>query len=308
MAITAAVIAELRRQFGDQVRENVPLAPRTTMGVGGPARLYLVPRSREELERLHRRLRELGLPAFFLGGGANVIVADRGVSRQAVISLVEHLRGIEIVAETDRDFALVAEAGVRLSVLVAFCRRHGAGGLEFLAGIPGSVGGAVAMNAGAFGGEIGDRLHSVDLCRADEGLYTVERCRLPMAYRHGGLPAGAQVVAVRLRLEAREPAAVEARMAACREQRRRRQPVGQPTCGSVFKNPPGDYAGRLIEAAGCKGWRRGGARVAAAHANFIIAEPGATAADVFALMDMVREKVAVEFGVELQEEVVRLGE
>ncbi len=308
MFIPATAVAELRRRFGSQVREEVPLAPRTTIGVGGSARLYLAPESLDELERMHEALVALGLPAFFLGGGGNVIVADRGVRRQAVISLVEHPHGMEMVSAAGNKLAVRVEAGARLAALAAFCRQRGAGGLEFLAGIPGSVGGAVAMNAGAFGSEIGDFIETVEFYSPAAGRRTVPRRELAMGYRRGGVPAGFQVVGVRLVLERREPEVITARMDTWRETRRRRQPCGVATCGSVFRNPPGDYAGRLIEAAGCKGWRQGGARVADEHANFIIAERGARAAEVLALIDRVRERVAARFGIELEEEIVRLGD
>ncbi|MBN2333563.1 MAG: UDP-N-acetylmuramate dehydrogenase [Deltaproteobacteria bacterium] len=302
------IIAGLVREFGSQVQQDVPLAGRTTMKVGGIARLYLTPHGTSQLQGMLARLKQLSVPVLVLGGGANVVVADEGVSRAAVISVMEHMNNIADIRIQRGQVSVTAEAGVRLTTLVQFCQQQGWGGMEFLAGIPGSVGGAAVMNAGAFGREFGDLLMAMSCCDYDGQLSCCSRNELFMTYRDGGVAPDQVVVSVCLLLQPALPETIAAKMAEYREIRRQRQPWGVPSAGSVFKNPPGDYAGRLIEAAGCRGRRQGKARVADQHANFITTEPGATAADVFRLIDEVKMLVYRQFGVLLEEEIIRFSD
>jgi UDP-N-acetylmuramate dehydrogenase len=306
--ISEEIIKILDREFNGQVRENVSLADRTTIRVGGTARLYLTPTDVAALQHLLHRLRDLAVPVLTLGGGANVVVADSGVTKAAVVSLVEYLHGIAEPSISNNRVKIGVESGVRLSSLLEFCRERGFSGLEFLAGIPGSVGGAAVMNAGAFGREFSDVLLKVIICDGQENLQSWSRDQLNSGYRRGGIPVGQLVVGLELQLKPGNPEKIEKQMTEYRQIRRQKQPYGVPSAGSVFKNPPGDYAGRLIEAAGCSGWRCGGAQVSRKHANFITTEPGATAADVFTLIAKVKEQVRESFSMVLEEEIIRLGD
>ncbi|MCD6151483.1 MAG: UDP-N-acetylmuramate dehydrogenase [Deltaproteobacteria bacterium] len=306
--ISEEIIKILDREFNGQVRKNVSLADRTTIRVGGTARLYLVPMDVGVLQRLLHRLRDLAVPVLPLGGGANVVVADSGVTRAAVISLVEHIHDIAEPTISNNRVKVDVDSGVRLSSLLQFCQERGYGGLEFLAGIPGSAGGAVVMNAGAFGREFSDVLLKVITCDGQGNLQSWTREQLNSGYRRGGIPVGRLVVSVELQLKLEDPEKIGKQMLEYRQIRRQKQPHGVPSAGSVFKNPPGDYAGRLIEAAGCSGWCCGRAQVSRKHANFITTEPGATAADVFTLIARVKEQVRKSFSLVLEEEIIRFGD
>ncbi len=306
--ISEKIIADLVREFAGQVRERVPLAERTWIRVGGEARLYLTPMDVGSLQWMLRRLWEWMVPVLPLGAGANVVVADAGISTAAVISLVEYMGNMADPVVRGSKVQLQVGGGTRLSSLLAYCRRHGFSGLEFLAGIPGSAGGAAVMNAGAFGHEISDVLDQVTTCDVRGEVHLWTREQLDCGYRRGGIPAGQLVIGLGLRLEPGDPEKIERQMTEYRRLRRQKQPHGLPSAGSIFKNPPGDFAGRLIDAAGCRGWRCGGAVVSMKHANFITTEPGAVAADVFTLIDRVREQVRKSFSLELEEEIIRLGD
>jgi UDP-N-acetylmuramate dehydrogenase len=306
--ISEEIIKILDREFNGQVRKNVSLADRTTIRVGGTARLYLVPMDVGVLQRLLHRLRDLAVPVLSLGGGANVVVADSGVTKAAVISLVEHIHDIAEPTISNNRVKLDVESGVRLSSLLQFCRERGYGGLEFLAGIPGTAGGATVMNAGAFGGEFSNVLLKVITCDGQGNLQSWTRGQLNSGYRRGGIPLEQLVVGLELQLELENQEKIEKKMMEYRQIRRQKQPYGVPSAGSVFKNPPGDYAGRLIEAAGCSGWRCGRAQVSRKHANFITTEPGATAADVFSLIARVKEQVCRDYSIMLEEEIIRFGD
>ncbi|MCK4378504.1 MAG: UDP-N-acetylmuramate dehydrogenase [Deltaproteobacteria bacterium] len=306
--ISEEIIKILDREFNGQVRKNVSLADRTMIRVGGTARVYLVPMDVGALQRLLHRLRDLAVPVLSLGGGANVVVADSGVTKAAVVSLVEHLHDIAEPTISNNRVKVGVESGVRLSSLLQFCRERGYSGLEFLAGIPGTAGGAVVMNAGAFGREFSDVLLKVITCDAKGNLQLWTRGQLNSGYRCGGIPLGQLVVGLELELKPGNPEKIEKQMLEYRQIRRQKQPYGVPSAGSVFKNPPGDYAGRLLDAAGCRGWRCGGAQVSRKHANFITTEPGATAADVFTLISRMKEQVYRDYSIMLEEEIIRLGD
>ena len=306
--ISEKLIAVLSREFAGQVREQVPLAERTWMKVGGRARLYLAPADLQSSQRMLLRLREWKVPVLPLGAGANVVVADAGISTTAVVSLVEYMNDTADPVVCGDKVHLRVAGGTRLSSLLDYCRRQGFSGLEFLAGIPGSAGGAAVMNAGAFGCELSDVLDRIATCDFRGAVHSRPREQLDCGYRRGGIPAGQLVVGLELQLEPGDPEKIERQMAEYRRLRRQKQPYGLPSAGSIFKNPPGDSAGRLIDAAGCRGWCCGGAVVSTKHANFITTEPGAVAADVFTLIDRVKEQVRKTFSLELEEEVVRLGD
>ncbi len=283
-----------------RVRYGEPMARHTSWRVGGPADVYFKPRSRDELVQFLQR-QPPGTPVSWVGLGSNLLVRDGGV-RGVVIATagcLEHLRHLG-------DGLVEAEAGVPCTVLARHCARWRVGPAEFFAGIPGTVGGALAMNAGAFGGETWQCVEAVETVdRAG-----VVRRRLPadfqVAYREVRGPAGEWFLAARLRFDPARPTSMDG-VRNVIQQRQEKQPLGRPSCGSVFRNPPGDFAGRLIETAGLKGHRIGGAQVAEKHANFIINTGGATAADIEALIAHVQATVAAVHGVSLVPEVHVLG-
>ena len=289
-----------RRVHGELVRD-APLAPRTAIRVGGPADLLVRPADPDALGALLRAVRELGVPLSLLGGGANTLAADAGV-RGVVLKLPQDFPG-EVVEGT----RMVLSAGAPIARLPARAHAHGLTGMEFVAGIPGTLGGATAMNAGTRLGEMKDVLERVELATAD-GVGWVPAAALAFAYRTCRLPPGAVVTRLDLRLRPGDVAASQAAMREDREQRRRTQPLDRPTFGSTFRNPPGDYAGRLIEAVGLKGHRVGNATWSDVHANFIVNLGGATAADVLALIRLARTRVREQFGIALETEVRFLGE
>jgi UDP-N-acetylmuramate dehydrogenase len=289
-----------RRVRGEHLRD-APLAPRTAVKVGGPADLLVRPADPDALSALLRAVRELGVPLAILGGGANTLVADAGV-RGVVLRLPP-----ELVPEEASGTRLVLGAGQPTSRL--WIRAHALGlvGIEFIAGIPGTLGGAVAMNAGTRIGEMGDVVSRVELATAD-GSGFVEARALGFAYRACRLPRGAVVTRVEVALGEGDVAASERTMQEDRARRRRTQPLDRPTFGSTFRNPPGDFAGRLIEAVGLKGHRVGNATWSDVHANFVSNLGGATARDVLALVNLARSRVKAAFGIELEPEVRLLGE
>jgi UDP-N-acetylmuramate dehydrogenase len=292
---------EIARRVRGEVVRDAPLAPRTAIRVGGPADLLVRPADPDALAELLRAVRELGVPLAILGGGANTLVADAGV-RGVVLRLPQDLAPESTVGET-----LVLGAGAPMMRL--WSRGHALGlvGMEFIAGIPGTLGGAVAMNAGTRAGEMKDVVARVELATAD-GAGFVEARALGFAYRTCRLPPGAVVTRVELALRRGDVAASERLMQEDRERRRRTQPLDRPTFGSTFTNPPGEYAGRLVEAVGLKGHRVGNATWSEVHANFVTNLGGATARDVLALVNLARSRVKERFGIVLEPEVRLLGE
>lgn len=279
--------------------EHHLLGPMTTLGVGGPARWYAEPRDAAELAAV---LREVGdRPLLVVGRGSNLLVGDRGWPGVAV------RLGAGFKSMSRDGVVVTAGGGASMPALAAWLATEGVSGLEFAAGIPATVGGSVRMNAGAHGGQTGDRLVSVTVATPDapEGY---EPDALRFSYRHSSLPERAVVTSATWRLVEDDPAAIRARLDELRAWRRATQPLRQRNCGSVFTNPPGDSAGRLVDAAGLKGLRRGGARVSEKHANFIVTEPGCSARDVLDLIEAVRDAVVAAGGPELVPEVRIVGD
>jgi UDP-N-acetylmuramate dehydrogenase len=289
-----------RRVRGEHVRD-APLAPRTAIRVGGPADLLARPADPDALAELLRAVRDLGVPLAILGGGANTLVADAGV-RGVVLRLPP-----DLVPEGGSGTRLLLGAGQPTSRLWVRAHALGLVGMEFVAGIPGTLGGAVAMNAGTRIGEMKDVVARVELATA-AGAGFVEARALGFAYRTCRLPPGAVVTRVELALREGDVAESERAMQEDRERRRRTQPLDKPTFGSTFRNPPGDFAGRLIEAVGLKGHRVGSATWSDVHANFVSNLGGATARDVLALVNLARSRVKAAFGITLEPEVRLLGE
>lgn len=301
--IAEAVRAELRELLGERVRFDAPLARHTSLRVGGPADALAAPADRAELARLLALCARQRLAHLVLGHGFNTLVLDGGVD--GVVIQLARFRRIEARPEG----LLFAEAGVSHRQLVNFCAERGLAGLEFGAGIPGTLGGWLAMNAGIPEREIGDAVRELEVM-SPTGASTRRLPRAELEFRYRalvGLAPGSLILAALLEVTAADPRVVRTEVARLLAKRAASQPLDVPSCGSVFKNPPGDYAGRLIEAAGLKGLRVGDAEISPVHANFIANRGRARAADVLALVEQARERVAREFGIELEPEVRILG-
>lgn len=297
------VVAALRATVPGRVDADVPLGPKTTLKVGGPARALVTADTPADLAAVAGVCRDLQVPWLILGRGSNLLVADDGW-RGVVVTLGAAFRGVHI------DGTRVAAGGAEpMPALAHTVARAGLAGLAYGVAIPGTVGGAVRMNAGAHGQETREVLEWADVARLGRGGAT-ERLTvadLDMRYRHTRLPSDAVVVRAGFALRPASDAALAADMADMQQWRRTHQPLGEPSCGSVFRNPPDDSAGRLIDAAGLKGHRHGGARISDKHANFITAGADATAADVHALIRLAQREVARLHGVRLEPEVVIVG-
>jgi UDP-N-acetylmuramate dehydrogenase len=279
------------------IEENVALARYTTIGTGGPARLFARPSTLAEL----REVLQTDARVEVVGLGSNLLVHDHGVD-----ALVLKLDGELAAAHVEGDL-LVAGGGATNAVCLHRARAAGLGGFEFASAIPGTAGGGVRMNAGAYGREWKDVL--VDAIVVDaEGVHTLALADLDLSYRHSALRPGQVVAQVRFRLEPSTPEQVKAKASELLAQRKATQPTNKRTFGSVFKNPEGSPgAGRMIEDCGLKGHRIGGAMISPRHANFIENPGGATSADCIALMDEARRRVHERFGIELEHEVQFLG-
>jgi UDP-N-acetylmuramate dehydrogenase len=289
-------------EFMPRVRRAESMSRHTSWHVGGPAEVFFNPRDRTDLAAFLRSL-AADTPVHWIGLGSNVLVRDGGL-RGVVIATYGALERLERVAET----IVFAEAGVACARIAKQCIRWGLGPAEFLAGIPGTLGGALAMNAGAFGGETWQ--HVVDVQTIDRRGVEHSRpaAEFKVGYRHVNAPAPDEgFLAARLVFE-KKPAANDADVRALLARRKATQPIGAWSCGSVFTNPPGDHAARLIDAAGLKGFRIGDAAVSQKHANFIVNYGAASAADVERLIEHVRATVERIHGVKLTPEVRILGE
>ncbi len=291
---------ELGRRLRGELLHDERLAPRTSIRVGGPADLVVRPADPDDLVALLRGVAELGVPLTVLGGGANTLVADAGV--EGVVLRLPPELGEERV-EGD---LLTLPAGAPIARLMARGHALGLVGAEFLAGIPGTLGGALAMNAGTRDGEVQDVLVAAALATAD-GVGFAPAAALGLGYRHSRLPPGAVATRLTFRLRPGDVAGSRAAMEADVARRRATQPLTQPSFGSTFWNPPGHFAGQLIEAVGLKGRRVGNAMWSDVHANFLVNLGGATARDVLQLMKLARRLVRERFGVRLEAEVKLVG-
>ncbi len=302
---TAATVVGLERRLREVVRDvrrDAPLARHVAFRIGGPADLLVIPRGIEELHAALRVLFEDGVQPVILGAGSNVLVGDRGI-RGVVVKIGKGLDRVGI----DRE-CVTAEAGAGLPALALRTARAGLSGLEFAAGIPATVGGATVMNAGAHGHAMEDVVETVDVI-TPEGDRRLDRAALAFAYRTSVLQQRPWVVtAVVMRLLQGDPVVIVDRLNTWLAHRGATQPIGPPSSGCVFRNPPGDHAGRLIDLSGSKGLTMGGARVSEIHANYIINEAGATASDVLALAEQVRVRVQDRTGISLNLEVKLLGD
>ncbi len=297
----------LRGAFGDRITTEEPLAPYTSFRIGGPAQWFLKVQSVEELQEAVRVAQRAHIPYLVLGGGSNVLVSDDGVDGLVILNRARRFS----VRPSPAGLRLIADSGVSLPWLAGKLAQGGVSGLEWAIGVPGTVGGAVVQNAGAWGHEIKDRLVSVEWLTPDGQVEEVPAKRLKLEYRHSALldmPPGERPTILRAKFEVErgDPAEVQRRLR-CYILRRTTSQPRAPSGGSVFRNPPGDYAGRLIEAVGLKGHRIGNAQFSPKHANFIVNLGGATAADVRALIELARQRVREQFGITLELEIELVG-
>jgi len=291
----------LAPEFATRVLHDVPMSKHTSWHVGGPADLFFVPRDVTDLAAFIRQLPP-GLPLFMVGLGSNLLVRDGGI-RGAVVSTHGALGSLERLSAT----RIYAGAGVPCARIARQCVKGGLGPAEFFAGIPGTLGGALAMNAGAWGGETWRHVLEVEVLDRRGARRTRPPADYHIAYRHVQGPVDEWFVAAYLEFE-RKPGVNDAAMRELLERRKQTQPIGEWSCGSVFTNPPGEHAARLIESAGLKGYRIGDASVSTKHANFIINHGAARAADIEALILHVQRTVAEVHHVELATEVRIVGE
>jgi UDP-N-acetylmuramate dehydrogenase len=289
-----------------EVRFDEPMARHTTLRIGGPADAWIAPGSWTTLAGVRKLCFARGIVSRAYGSGSNLLVRDGGIRGAAISPKLLN----EIGAEEEREdwVEIYVGAGASTGKLLGFATRAELGGLEFLGGVPGTVGGGMIMNAGTYLGEFKDVTRIV-YCASERGEMIerpAEECGF--AYRHSSIPPSDIVVGAKLRLPRRPRVAIESAVRELRDRRKAREPHGVPNAGSIFKNPPNDFAGRLIEQCGLKGRRVGGAEVSPAHANWLVNAGGATAKDMLALIDIVRAAVVERFGITLELEVKVVGE
>lgn len=288
--------------LGEGLRLDEPMRRHTTLKIGGPADAWAEPGSVEEVAALARFCADQRLPITVVGGGSNLLVRDGGV--RGVVMGTGRLRGLVRDGETIR-----VEAGVSTGKLLSLALKSELGGIEFLGGVPGSVGGGLIMNAGTYLGEFKDVTTWVESVRlADGAVVRRENAACGFRYRHSDLPASEVVVAAEVALRPRPRGEIEAEVKALRQRRHDREPKKVSSNGSTFKNPAGDFAGRLIEAAGCKGWSEGDAVCSPVHANWLVNTGRACAAELERLIERVRAEVVRVHGVTLELEVKIIGE
>jgi UDP-N-acetylmuramate dehydrogenase len=302
--MTANTIARTIRKkgFAGEIRQGVRMSEVTSFRIGGPADLCLFPRDRQDLELTTALLREREMPFFLLGNGTNLLVADQGM-REPLINLSHGYKEI-----SQEDARVTAGAGAGLSQLLKFCAAHDLTGLEALAGIPGSVGGAIRMNAGSWGMEIGDHISSLQVMDGAGETRQVTHEQVAFGYRGIRLPFNGIILQGEFSLHEGKREEIQMRMAAALRRKRETQPLAQPSAGSIFKNPPAQPAGRLIEEAGLKGTRQGDAMISPLHANFIVNMGAAQARDVLALIELIQQRIYKEKRIELELEVLIVGE
>ena len=283
-----------------ELREQEGMTRHTTFRLGGPVRLMALPKTRQEAVCAVRTAWEMELDPFFLGNGSNLLVPDEGVER-FVVKLMDGLTDCRVEGET-----IYAESGLLLSRLANTALEQGLTGLEFAHGIPGTLGGAVTMNAGAYEGEMAQVVTAVECLNTDGSVERVTDCGF--GYRHSHFSDGKRLIlGAELKLNRGDRGEIRARMDDLMDRRRSKQPLEYPSAGSMFKRPAGHFAAALIDQCGLKGYTVGGAQVSEKHAGFVVNRGGATCGDVLRLVDGVRERVLKETGVELEMEVKLLG-
>ena len=292
-------LEDIRSFFYGRIALNEPLSKYASFRIGGPADYYLEPRDKDDVISLVKYLQNQSIPFVVIGNGSNLLVSDGGV-RGVVINFEYGLNNVHIEGET-----IVSEAGVRMTRFVDFCIQQGRKGVEMLAGIPGTIGGAVVMNAGAYGGEISDFLVDIEVLR-NKSVEKIKKNDAGFSYRRSGFQEDI-VLSASFVLPFGDKAELLKRRRELLIKRNQTQPLNFPNSGSVFKNPHGTFAAKLIEEAGLKGTRRGKAQISDKHGNFIMNPGGASANDVVQLMKLAHKEVKKKFNVALELEVKLLG-
>ncbi|HTW23954.1 MAG TPA: UDP-N-acetylmuramate dehydrogenase [Candidatus Baltobacteraceae bacterium] len=297
MRIKDTAAARLR-ELGVELKQGVALADETSLGIGGTTDELLL-RNYESIPEVMRLLADEHIPHRFLGGGTNVLIAD-GDLPYVILHLPTAHPGMRVEGN-----AAYVDASADLGGMVTFCAKHDLGGMEGLIGVPGSVGGALRMNAGAYGTQIGPHVREVELYRAATGkIETLRGDQIRFDYRHTSFAPDDVMLRVKLELPSKPFKEILAGIKVCNEKRRSSQPLNQKSAGCIFKNPPGGSAGRMIDELGLKGHRVGDAMVSDRHANFFVNTGKASCADMLKLIEDVRERVRSAYGVELENEVI----
>lgn len=284
------------------IKTNEPMSRHTSFKIGGPADFLVTPENRGELARLVKVLKEKDIPSFIMGNGSNLLVTEKGI-RGVVIKIFDNFRDIKV--EGDH---ITAEGGALLSKIAKTALENSLEGFEFASGIPGTLGGAIVMNAGAYGGEMKDVSVMTEYMDSDGNISMLEGEAQGFGYRTSAIPKGSIVLSARLKLEKGEYSKIKAFMDDLNSRRKEKQPLTMPSAGSVFKRPEGYFAGKLIEDCGLKGTKIGGAQISEKHCGFIVNKENACSADVLDLIEICRKKVFEKFGVELETEVKIIGE
>jgi UDP-N-acetylmuramate dehydrogenase len=298
---------ELKSLIKGKISFDVPMAKYTSLGVGGRADALTLPQDEEDLRVILHFAKEKTIPYYVLGKGTNVIIRDGGL-RGIVISLSQGFRSIRIIDRDGEEVSISTEAGVNLERLVRFAEEKNLTGLEAFSGIPGTLGGALAMNAGAFGSEMRDVVKSVAMMEGTGTVVVKGRKDLRFHYRNLALSKGTIILEAILGVTKAKGEEIAAKVEGFQRRRFQSQPWNVPTAGSIFKNPEGAPAGQLIDELGLKGYRIGDARISEKHGNFIVNEGDATAAEVLALMAFIRDQVYEKRGIRLTPEVHIIGE
>ena len=286
----------------DNVRINEPMKNHTTFKIGGPAQYYVTPESVTQIQEVVSLCRDMNIPLHVIGNGSNILVGDDGVDG-VVLALFNTFSDYEI-----KDNVITAQAGMSLIKLAVIALREGLTGLEFASGIPGSVGGAVYMNAGAYDGQMKDVVTSVTVLDEAGNIRILGRDELDMGYRTSAVAKHNMIVLqVIIELKAGDKEQIKDRMNQLSELRKQKQPLEYPSAGSTFKRPEGYFAGKLIADAGLKGYSIGGAAVSEKHAGFVVNMAGATAKDVVELTDYIKKRIIEQFGVTLELEIKKIG-
>lgn len=291
------------KKISPHLLENEPMSAHTTFRIGGPADMFVSVRSISEMRELIKAAKETMTPFMVIGNGSNMLVSDKGI-RGLVIHIGKDLSDISVSGNI-----ITAQAGALMSKVASEALRAELTGFETLSGIPGSLGGGLFMNAGAYGGEIKNVVKSVTYIDESGEIYTVSNEECKFSYRHSIFcDGGKYILSAELELKKGDPSEIKAAMDDYNNRRKEKQPLSMPSAGSTFKRPEGYFAGRLIEDCGLKGYRVGGAMISDLHAGFVVNTGNATASDVMTLINDVRDMVRKKFGVELEPEVRLIGE
>lgn len=291
--------------FEGEVRFMELMSNHTSLRIGGAAEIFAMPRDLDSLKNIHLNLQKSNIPYIALGSGTNILIRDGGI--EGAVVLLRSLKKIETLREEDEFIFIHADAGALLAKLVRFSQEHGYSGLEGLAGIPGTVGGAICGNSGAFGYEIKDVLVSLEMMDS-EGIVARRRAEdIAFGYRKSGIRPEEFILGAEIRLKKDHAEAVSKRIGEFLRTKRERQPIWETSAGCVFKNPPGASAGKLLDEAGCKGVKIGEVEVSEVHANFFVNKGNANALDFVKLMELVSLRVEKRFGILLEPEIKILG-